>query len=182
MSQGAPANGYTLIDMLAALFILGLAMAGLGQGMFALARLQGATTRTVEASSEIRRAQSALSRLLSAPMATPDRLTGDSSELSFDCDAASCHARLNAEEGGSRLFVQGESHQSDLRLSGVPATRFSYVMDEGVSQIWPVRDQRLVGVQIQQADGRVIVYHQVWRQQPLDCAYDPVSRRCPTNP
>lgn len=182
MSLSAPANGYTLIDMLAALFILGLALAGLGQGMFALARLQGATTRTVEASSEIRRAQSALSRLLSVPAATPDRLMGDSGELSFECGAASCHARLNAQADGSRLLVQGENHESDLRLSGVPPIRFSYVLDEGVSEIWPIPDQRLVAVQIQQADGRVLVYHQLWRQQPLDCAYDPVSRRCPTSP
>lgn len=71
MNRGPAANGYSLIDMLAAMLILGLAMVGFGQAMFALARLQGATTRTLEASAEARDAQSALTRLFAAPSATP---------------------------------------------------------------------------------------------------------------
>lgn len=182
MTRPPTANGYTLIDMLAALMILGLAMVGLGQGMFALARLQGATTRSVESSTEVQNAHSALARLLNDPAATPERLSGDAGELNLGCAPATCRAALTHEDGVPGLIVRHGSHDAAVRLSGPAPARFSYVLDEGDADVWPIPNRRLVAVQILGADGRVLAYHRLWRQQPLDCAFDPVSRRCPTSP
>lgn len=175
------ANGFTLIDMLAALLILALAMAGLGQGMYALARLQGATNRNALAASQMRSLDASLDRLLSRTL--PDSLAGDAEQLTGSCGAVACSARLETEgDEVQTLLIDSPWGPSALLLPKSGSHRLVYLSDHGPLAEWPIPNRRLVGVQIESADRRVLAYHRIRRHQPLDCALDPVSQSCPTRP
>lgn len=181
MNSAPPANGFTLTDMLAAMLILGLALAGLGQGMFALARLQGATNRTAQAASQARAADAALDRLLGA--ASPEGLAGDARSLTAPCNPSECSIRLEEPSGAAPiLHLDARGATLTITLPQGAAPRLVFLSDGGPVSAWPTPNRRLMGVQIEGADGRVLAYHRIWRQQSLDCAFDPVSRRCPTSP
>ena len=84
--------GYTLAESLAAMAVIGMAMAALAQSIPLLERLQSTTTGMLSDGSKSRRAQIFLGDLLARgqPFGTSDadRFNGTPQAFSFDCAAS----------------------------------------------------------------------------------------------
>jgi hypothetical protein len=184
-------DGYTAAEALAALAILGLAMAGLTTSM----GLIGAGQKKARAQLEQAVAQRAINQRLEGLLALDgpfrsdqtSHLVGDGQSIELDCGGFSrCAARI--EEG--RLIVRnGQGQETTLTLPDGPGPRFVYVGSYSRGDVWPPASlpppapswQGLKAVAIQAGSDTVkapLAVARVWRQQRADCEYDVVIQDC----
>jgi prepilin-type N-terminal cleavage/methylation domain-containing protein len=183
-------DGYTLVEMLAALAIVALAMAGLAEGARTIGRIEASATRTIGHDQALARAERGLARVFAGagPFKSDDRngLAGGSTNLTFVCGSgAQCAAGLIDQGGDEVLTLSGADGWTDaVRLPGVRQARFTY--GDGRSRLddWPPggsRRERLRSVAIvatSASEPSPIVAVRLWAEQAADCQFDPVIADC----
>jgi prepilin-type N-terminal cleavage/methylation domain-containing protein len=190
MTRTAGEQGYTLVEMLAAMAILGLAIGGLAESVHAIGRAQAHAAAALREDQALGQARRSLERLLAAagPFRAddPDAFDGGGRQLSFACGQARCAARLN----GSVLRVRGEAGAgADVPLPEGRRARFLYVDSRGrTSEAWPSPDparldrpSRLAAVSIVAAGGPAapaLATAALLVDEPVDCAFDAVGGDC----
>lgn len=189
MSGQSGQSGYTLVETLAALTVIALAMTGLSAGVQVFLREQ-ANVNAATAQTQARRdAQLTLDRLLdrSAPYRAQEaaHFSGDGQSMRIDCaQANACTASLTAAAGGALLNVSADGAQRTWRLPASGRTHFIYVGTLDTGEVWPPasgRPQALQSLSVVD-DGATpslaLLKTRVWAQQPAVCAFDPVSQDC----
>lgn len=174
-------NGYTLADALAALFMIGLALAGLSEGMFVVGRQQRAATEDARAAALMRGADQGLARAVAlyAPQGSPTDFVGDPVRAEFSCSGTqSCRLQV-VDEGGKSVLVltlpEGGTERTSLPGAGA---HFAYQHGAGTSASWPVEGARLRALMLRSQDGGLIAHRRMRIEQSAECAFDPVVRAC----
>lgn len=180
-------DGYTAADALAALAIVGLAVAGLMAGLRVVGSAQAGVSATLNAAVSERAAADELTRLVAdqGPFRSDeaDDFAGDRHAFSFTCGAARCRAEASA----GRLVVQGPKGARVVTLSRAGDLGFRYVGSLGPVDAWPPASlpppapawQVLRSVVLtDQTAARALATARVWTDQRADCEFDVVSRDC----
>ncbi len=187
-------DGYTLAETLAALVMIGLAMGGLTAGVRVIGINQSAADRRLTQTKVGLETDRTLGRLFAGqgPFNTNDvqGLRADEHALDFECGAAvRCGAWMTKDTKGIGLSVVDPHGRTSVPLPGVRSARFAYVGSTATTEVWPpnLRDQadsetlRSVLVLADRGAGEApIASARIWRQQPLSCAFDPISETCRT--
>ncbi|WP_168077156.1 hypothetical protein [Caulobacter sp. SSI4214] len=184
-------DGYTAAEALAALAILGLAMAGLTTSMGLIGMGQKKAHAQLEQAVAERAINQRLEGLLAldAPFRSDqaNHLVGDSQSFELDCGGPSrCTARI---EDGQLRIRDGQGLETTLKLPDGPAPRFVYIGSYNSGGAWPPAPlpppapswQGLKAVAIQAGSDTVqlpLAVARVWRQQRVDCEYDVVIQDC----
>jgi len=179
--------GYTLVETLASLVMIGLAMGGLTLGVQVLSRAQWSVSADQARAQAARDAQVTLEQVLSAQGAVrsvdPERLTGDGAGFQFACDqAAPCRVSLVDDPAGVGVTLEtpgAASRRFALRQPG-PA-KLSYQGSLGASAVWPPtgpQRQVLRAISLVSENGRALLGVRLWAEQPADCAFDVVLQDC----
>lgn len=184
MTTARKANGYTLVEMLAAMLVLGLAMTALTQATRLFSRTsQHAAAASAEAAKAMA-AERLMQRVLGSgpygPTATAAEaiLDGDEGHIHFDCGGpVNCELVLSAG-GPATLFARGSS-SSQAKLD-VQGAQFRYVVGGATSRTYPQADddRGLEAIAIVSADGEVLARWRAQTTQSADCAFDQVTHRC----
>jgi prepilin-type N-terminal cleavage/methylation domain-containing protein len=176
--------GFTLVEMLVALLVLGLAMAALAQATRVFSKTSSRTVATATAAGDARRIERFLARSLGpGPFADQSSqaepfLQGDAQHLTFDCGAAApCSLAI---EGGERprLVAAGVTPAS-IALPRADLS-FRYVSGGGMSADFPEGDASagLTGIALVDGRGDPVAMMRFTVAQSADCAYDDVNHRC----
>lgn len=184
-------DGYTTAEALAALAILGLAMAGLTTSLGLVGAGQAKSRMRVEQAVLQRTADQALDRLVAfSPPFRSDQashLVGDADGFEVDClEARRCGARI---DNGELVVLGRDGLETRTRLPTGQAPRFVYVGSYSANKTWPPAPmpppapawQTLSAVLIQstsQTGDKPLAMARVWRQQRADCEYDVVIQDC----
>ncbi len=182
-------DGYTLVEMLAALAIIGFALSGLLESLNAIRLTQAGAARGVNDAQSLARARRDLGRLFQGqgPFRSDDKagLTGDAGALAFACGKGRCTARLVADGKDSRMMLAGPEGWTDTApLPGVAAARFVYVDAKGQIDAWPPVDQhrRMLGSVAVLAgpggDAAAVASTRMWLDEAPDCQFDPIAEDC----
>ena len=180
-------DGYTLVEMLAALAILGLAMAGLAGAAEAFRNLQLAVARPMASAAALVRAQRDLDRLLAGagPFLSQgsNGLEGDSSTFSFACGSARCAAAL--EDAGADAFLRIDFGGSTdtARLVAAAGARFTYADSSAAFSDWRPQQSSQESAKALQSISVVsgstpLAVTRLWLAEPADCEFDGVTRAC----
>jgi len=177
--------GYTLVETMAALAIVSLAVGGLTAAVQTLGRQQRAVTETLLAAEAPAAARAALQRMLDGqgPFRAhePGRFTGDATRLAFDCgEPQPCRAELVDAIGGQvlRATAGGRIRDLPLRRAGL---RFRYRGTSGPFEAWPPVSparQALRSLALGAPGAPALVEARVWAEQPAACAFDPILQDC----
>jgi hypothetical protein len=185
-------DGYTLAEALAALFMVGLAIGGLLEGMSVIGRMQGRADVSVREGRSLRLAGRGLSVMLrgsGAFYSSNDAFKGADNQLSFDCaGGARCRAMLSPQGQDVRLTMfRDDTPTSSLVLREAQGARFAFAGDAGRGAVWPPANantgarQTLRTIDIVRplpAGDDVLVHTRVWTEQPMQCAYDMIAEAC----
>ena len=179
--------GYTLAEMLAALAILGLTVAGLTEGTRVIGRLQAKATGAAQAAAADRRAETALDGLMAGqgPFVSDGRgdLRGDTSSFEFGCGAGRCGAAIVKDRGRTWLVVHRGGQRQRTALAAEGAT-FSYADSEGSASLWPSgspRPQVLTAVLLRASErggDRTLAAAHLWIEEPRNCVFDAIAQGC----
>jgi len=165
-------HGYTLAEMLAALVMIGLAVGGLTMGVRVIGHGEAQVARATTEGGSLRTLQAALNALLdnAGPFRTKDNATfrGAGAAFSFPCNAPKpCGADGNAAR---------------FKTAGSGPLHFEFVGSQSRNQNWPppppISDVLRSVVLVRDNDGAAIASTRIWREQPADCAFDPISGDC----
>jgi len=181
-------EGYTLVEMLVALMIIGFATAALLTGVGVIGRQQAAAVGLLSDVQALRDARTHLELLLSRAAAIRVRdaghFTGESAGFHFPCGAsADCSAQLrDGREGLTLVLDDGAPRSLALRRTG-PA-HFLYQGRLSESAAWPPADLppdnlRAISI-VTTASGPAnpVVVARIWPEQPAQCAFDVISQDC----
>ncbi len=184
-------DGYTLVEMLAAMAIVGLAMAGLAEAMQAIRLTQARAAVAMADQQTLARARRGLDKVLAGqgPFRSDDiaGLKGVGGAFEFDCrGGGKCGARLTSAGSDARLDLRGEAGFNDtVLLRGAGGARFTFTDAGAVRAAWPPmavqRLERLAAVAIvagADASASPLALATVRRQQPFVCAFDTVAGDC----
>lgn len=175
--------GYTLTDTLAGLAILGLGLGAATGGLGVLTHTQLATSTLASQTHAMARAQTRLDALLAAQGPFRDRdnaFDGREQHLSFDCAPATCGAAITISQGASRLRIIDHDVTEIIVFRGKTAG-FRYVAAGAQGPSWPTfadRPQRLEAIAIVDQGEQPLTMSRLWRDQDVDCAFDPISQDC----
>jgi hypothetical protein len=180
--------GYTAVEALAALAILGLAVSGLTGGLKVIGLSERATSVKVSQTLAIRTASGELAMLVAGQgpfrSDSPEAFAGDGRSFSFPCDGGSCGAQLS--DTGMSISRPTGSPRGVL-LSGADHLRFSYLGSQSQVSAWPPAPpprpapqwQVLRTVLVQDAvNGDVVLVTPIATQQAADCQYDGILQDC----
>lgn len=178
--------GYTLVETLAALAMIGLALGGLAVSVGVLGKGQRATNEAVADLQASRRAELLLSDALQrgAPFRSADvgALVGDGASMEFACgDAKPCRADLRTGDKGLSLHLETADGAKDLPLRQAGPAHFQYGGVQDIGDVWPPASgarQALQGVSLNRADGAPILSVRLWVEQPETCVFDTVIQDC----
>jgi prepilin-type N-terminal cleavage/methylation domain-containing protein len=183
--------GYTLTETLAAMAVISLAMGGFVFGVQVLSPAELTISRTTAKVEALRATQQRLEGLLAlgAPFPSSDAsaLRGDDHAMQFGCGAAKpCRAELSASAGGDvRLALyDGRSDGPVFSLAAPKTARLAYRGVASGDSHWPPSDPKLQSLRSiallggDDAAAPALFEAHVWREQPLDCAFDPVTGGC----
>ncbi len=151
-------EGYTLIEVLVALMILGLALTGLGEAVRLVGRIEQRSGKLAKSEQERRALSNGLAGLFqnAGPISSAGGapFQGSASQMIFACGQARCEAQLNA---GSTPTLQlsssaGAARPRAFALAAKGAARFEYLGSRTSGDHWPPDNpsdwQRLRAVQI----------------------------------
>lgn len=172
-------NGYTLVEVLGAVLVLGLAMAGLSQALYSIGRVQERTTREVALARAAGEAERLMARSIDAMAEASERsaVSATSSSVTSTCDGKPCALRVETE--GRRTAVVSVAHGRVVRSTyPEPGLGLAFVTPEGFGRSWSGGSREpMPAVQLVQGE-RIIAYHRPVASQSAACVYDPSSRRC----
>jgi prepilin-type N-terminal cleavage/methylation domain-containing protein len=186
----ASSAGYTLTEVLAALAVLGLAIAGLTSAAKVISRFQIGVTTTVLDTHAVRQAQAALDRALgdNGPYRSTraDDFTGEASGFQFACRATNpCSVKVVDQPGGLALVLddgEGALKTAPLRQAG-PA-HWEYRGSRTLVQAWPPttpEPEMLRSVALVRGEGEAvtpILDARLWVEHPSTCVFDAVHQDC----
>lgn len=181
--------GYTLVETLGALAILGLAIGGLAAGASALGRGQGVLGSELADARALRAGQAILDQSLSGegPFRAhePAAFTGDGSGFRFACgEPQPCEVALETAASGLALHLRRASGERRLPLRIQAPGRFVYRGREGDNDAWPPskpgRDALRAVILVTGAPPAesVAIAARVWREQPVACEFDALLQDC----
>ena len=181
-------DGYTLVEMLAALVIIGLAIGGLTQAVRVIGLTQGAAVRAMGEARQLRAAQEGLSRLAErqGPFASdqPAAASGTASGFSFGCGAAAaCGVAVTSSGRGARIALTKPSGPvASIELAGASGANLIYGGDQSVGETWPPRSQqrqvlRWIGLTGGAGDAP-LASGRLWREEAPDCVFDVIAQAC----
>ena len=183
-------DGYTLVETLAALLVLGLAIAGLASGVQVLAGWQRRAADSSAGYQALRLAQVTTERLLnrSAPYRAhlAEDFSGDAGRLRFRCGPAECAVAIQETASGLALRIaDGSGEPREVRLRQEGPARFVYHGRSGTADQWPPSDavgrQELRSVSLVRtgdASAVPLIEARIWAEQPVECQFDPVLQDC----
>ncbi len=174
--------GYTLAEALAALLIVGLAMAGLAEGARQLGLLQAPVSAELAETRKLRRADAALATLLAARPASDVTFSGNARAFSFDC-AGGCRAELTSTRTGMSLLVVDRGRSARFDLPARETVKWLYGTRNGRYDQWPPagEPQVLRGVEAVRltAEGEAsLLAVNSWIEQPKLCEFDLITKTC----
>jgi prepilin-type N-terminal cleavage/methylation domain-containing protein len=179
-------DGYTLTEMLAALLMIGLAVGGLAQAMRLLGSAQGAASHRLHQTQSLRAAESGLAAMLSVggPYRSSNQdFAGDSGSMSFACGGIKpCAASLVEAKGGVELYLKQEDTG---RVFALPADHARFMYEgETAADHWPPEGPRQVlrAIHVVSAGNEPVFTSRIWAEQPVECAFDSISRDCRETP
>jgi hypothetical protein len=180
--------GYTATEALAALAIIGLAVAGLASGMQVISRGQSSTTAALADDVALRSIGDGLDQLLArqGPFRSDrDGLQGDSRGFSFACGALRCGAEAT---GDAMIFHREDGSSQAIALPQKVRPAFRYGASDATDEVWPPASQpglaprsqilRMIALTDATGGGPLGAPHTVWVQQAADCQYDSTIRDC----
>jgi len=178
-------EGYTLVEALAALTILGMALGGLGLVASLIGKQQLAANRANKAMMNAHAVDQGLERLLAGegPFITDgtQHFAGSATKLEFQCGDNICGASLSATASDSVMQVRGRRQTTaQLAIRNGPA-RFAYVDALGETDAWPREGGgllRAVIVRGKRSAPEALARLRV--QEPRDCQFDGVIGACRT--
>jgi prepilin-type N-terminal cleavage/methylation domain-containing protein len=181
-------NGYTLVEMLVALSVVGFTAAGLAAGAGAIHQLQSRSIAAAARTQAHWDVQDALSELLQdqgpfGPRPGDRGLQGGPSGLSFECGSGRCASQLLRRHGRVELAVQGDGWSGRAWLPSAARVSFIYRDGQRAYSVWPVPGDDLpldsISILAEAADGAAaIATTRIAVGEPVDCAFDTITRRC----
>jgi prepilin-type N-terminal cleavage/methylation domain-containing protein len=180
-TNGRRDDGVTLAEMLAALAVIGLAIGGLGQGIYAIGRYQRAAAARMDHSAELVTVQDELNRVVQAADGDAD-LEGGDQGFALACGAArTCSVQIS--KTADAIAFRNPHDERTVATAGLEGLRFAYLDDTGINASWPPSTSfaRLTGVAIfkgGKSDGLPLAYAPVPVQQRTKCEYDTISGLC----
>ena len=182
-------DGYTLVEMLVALVVIGMTAAGFAEGARTLARIQADAAGSLERERAMATLQSRFEAFVGqgGPYRSDDkpaRFQGSPDDLSFSCGQGTCTAQILSARGGTALDLGYEDGRHlSLPLPGVAGASFAY--DGGASEgpEWPPSAQglRLKAVTILggfEPDRSPLATARLDAEQAPDCEFDPIIKQC----
>lgn len=182
--------GYTLVEMLAALLIIGLAIGALVQALTVITRSQTVAVQLDEQSRALAEASNKLNELVTqAQHGDPAlaALRGDPSRLDMRCAASTCGAVVSSD--GHRSFIAFDlvGGRHIVELPGVSGARFMFEGERNPLLSWPAKTQTDEGRQVlraivlegvAQGASRPLARVQIAPKQPWTCDFDMISQSC----
>jgi prepilin-type N-terminal cleavage/methylation domain-containing protein len=182
-------HGYTLVEMLVALAVVGMTAAGLAEAAHALTHIEGETTATLGRERAMATAQARFGDFLRGrgPFRSDDRqagFDGSPDQLALPCGEETCTAQLLARKSGAVLELGFEDGtHADLALPGVAGASFAYDDGKTLRSDWPPSDpaRRLTSVTILggfEPDQYPLAVAALDLEQSPDCEFDPIVKQC----
>ena len=179
-------HGYTLIEALAALAIISLALGGLTVAVTTTAHGQARIGARIAQANALRAGEVGLERALQAGGAyrarDPASFRGDAKGFNFECRAGGCRVDLAETRSGLALSLTEGARVRSLPLRTAGPAHFVYQGVEATGAWPPSGDAKppLRAVLLVRDDGQdtPILAAKVWRDQPADCAFDVVMQDC----
>lgn len=170
-------SGYTLVEMLAALAVIGMTFGGLSAGISVLARNQTAATTRIGSSENLIASQASLEAALTW-VKSGDILAGTTRRLELKCSRGDrCEAAGGLKDGPVSLIRTGGD-----RVEGIAATGydFGYVTSGGLAQTWSAEgDDRLLAIVLRSnLSGAAVAVMRFRQEQSFRCEYDVVIASC----
>jgi prepilin-type N-terminal cleavage/methylation domain-containing protein len=189
MSRSLNQDGYTLAEVLVALFVISLAMGGLTEGARFIGRLQTAAGRSLATDSAQAAVGTAFTAVLEGegPFASSNAtsFSGDEGRFQFTSAAKGpCEVVLRPSGSEMLLEVRVGGAVRRLRLPGVANARFSYAGSRTLGGVWPALSQeaqilRSVSlVAVGPGGETAIAGARVWREQIQNCYFDAIAQAC----
>ncbi|MCE3290958.1 MAG: hypothetical protein K0R83_2970 [Caulobacter sp.] len=181
MTRPRPPNGYTLVEMLAALLVLGLAMTALVQTTRTFAQTSQRTSMAISKVDSARTVETFLLRQLgSGPFASAADgseavLQGDEQHVRYRCVTGSCE--LAVRDMPSPRLEAGDGRSVPLPAPGL---RFRFISSDAASAVFPQGDaeDRLAAIALVDPRGSAFAVWRTATQQSAGCAFDDVNHRC----
>jgi prepilin-type N-terminal cleavage/methylation domain-containing protein len=182
--------GYTMVEMLAALVMIGLAVSGLTIAAAQLGRLQGTARGDAIGAARESRLSTAFAGLLerAGPFRTDAASTfkGDADAFSFSCGDKTCGGEVVRAKDGLSLVLRRPSGLSETYALGKERSlAFEYEDEGGTQDSWPPsatpspRTLHAIALVRQRlGEDTPLVEARIWTEQPADCAFDSISRSC----
>lgn len=188
-------DGYTLVEALAALVMVGLAVGGLMQASRVIRVLfDDGERRRIEIAPE-QAAAWRLGQLLwdQGPFHSddPKGFDGDSQAFQFECGDAVCGATLTSDASGTRLDTRDASgHSVSVFMPRLRHARFVYGGAFSFRERWPSSDannsfdflRTLAIVSSTDNSDFPIAQVRLWKEYSPNCRFDPVNGRCELGP
>jgi len=180
-------DGYTLVEMLVALVMVGLATGGLSLA----ARHVAETERRVRGQHDIGLQLDRLRNTAGADLASggpyavgdgnPTTLNGDRSTVRYDCKVSGCALALAGPVRRQIASVTSSTGRRDYPLTGLGPLSWSYVSarDGRQTSAWPPQDRSdsLASIALLNASAPILVLRTPM-QQPSICTFDAASHTC----
>lgn len=175
-------DGYTLVEMLVAMLIIGLAIGGVAESTRVLGLIQSRTVHSADAAMSTHAAEAALDALFNDhgpfPSDVATGLAGQPRRLTFPCQGGVCRAAIRDVPQGSALDLNlphGAAKQ--VLLTSLRRLSFNYVDAKGTGAMWPPvnpKDWRLLrAVSITDGTGSAnppLALTRLWLEQEPGCS------------
>jgi|GEM_PF-3266530 len=183
-------QGYTLVETLAALLIIALAISGLTVALQVLARGQAGVVALTDHADALRRAEVTMDRLFDGRgpfrSSQSDAFIGADHLIQFDCaQAAPCTVELlQASNNQLSLRVKKGGSATSLRLGAAAPAHFRYEGTLASLKTWPPPSEprqalRAISIVQDHADDHaVLLESHLWTQEAATCAFDVVLQDC----
>lgn len=170
-------RGYTLVEMLAAIAVIGLTLGGLTEGGRVIAAYQkrgGDLVANLADTDQFARAVQDLATRSSAA-----DLSGDATRFQSKCGSEACSIALGpTAKSKSEAVISTGSQRRIYLLPG--GASFRYQTTEGLRDRWPSDDpyEHLHGIAIITRSGAPVAYAQTQDIEPFGCEYDVIAMAC----